>query len=182
MKRNQLLLLSILLTIMCSAFTCQKDTAKFDINRGAWGLPESKYTINNVSFTGQGVNDTTLRAIVVPCSNNNTIRIYYSRSVNFATDTILNIVSSSLGGSLKPRECYIEVTTSTFDTWLSTGSGGGTVKVRKDQDFHGTNINGDPWFRDFYVFTFSDAQVQHFTSVPLNDYGKVSAELVTLKF
>lgn len=141
-------------------------------------IPDSEYTINNVHFAARGNDNTTTRAIEVPCDNNNTIHLYYSPSFNDSAQTYdllgrtvtLKIVSNLRAGNLKWNECYLEVNTSAIDTWLSTGSDNKTVKVTA-----GTTRDND--IVDYYEF--ADVAVQHWTSVPLNEFGKVSGTLIT---
>ena len=159
----------VVISLMLCSANCDK-LPDFGARPGS--LPKSTYVLNGTSFTGQGNYNKTLGAIETFCDNNNTIRLYYSPLADFtSTDTLYTVVSSSKAGSLAAKECYLEVSTSTSDTWLSTGSGSTMVKLSRIQDAIGY----------YYKFTLTDAALQHWTSVPLNEFGKVSADLITLR-
>ena len=158
-------------SITLSSSSC---SGKKDETTGQYLLPVSYYTINGLRFEGQGAYNPSLKAIEIPCSNNNTIRMYVSDSfkVSGAYNNFyekLKIVGYQSAGHLKRLECYLEVTTSTSDTWLSTGAGDKEVFAYYE------NYRANYADEIATTFSFSDAPVQHFTSVPLTEIGKVSA-------
>ncbi|CAN5134145.1 hypothetical protein BH09BAC6_BH09BAC6_31930 [soil metagenome] len=121
----------------------------------------SYYTINGTQYTGTGANNTTLKAIEVPCQNNNTLRMYYSDSVaTLGFPSTLKVVSYGKAGKLAYHEVYFEVVTSATDTYLSPGT---------------DNVTFDSGGGQF--FDFKNVSVQHFTSTPLNDFTIISGHL-----
>ncbi len=114
---------------------------------------------NTTTYRGNRTNDASLKAITIPCQNNNTFRLYYSDSVaTLGMPDSLHIVSYGRAGHLGYRECYIEVTSSTTDTYLSTGFDHKTIAGRGE----------------IYI---DAARVQHFTSTPQADSTYITANL-----
>lgn len=142
-------------------------------------LPFSTYTINGKTFTSShGTNNKTLKAIEIPCENNNTIHLYYSAFDSSRYKLFFNspttefkVVSYAKAGNLKSDECYLEVNTSANDTWLSTGTDNKKVTVTVARRFNAGE--------DVYYYDFSDIMVQHWTGMPLNDFGKVLGSLAS---
>lgn len=164
-----------LLVMPVFIFSCGKQ----DPVTGEYLLPPSSYTINGNSFEGQGKHNTRLKVLEIPCNNNNTIRMYISDSFDIyeaslpqiGFSRLLNIVSYQKAGRLNRTDCYLEVSTSVGDTWLSTGTGIVMVKMKGEQYFTGSATAP---YADAMVFYFVDAPVQHFTSVLLSDFSKVT--------
>ncbi|MGZ3751034.1 MAG: hypothetical protein ACXVA2_09445 [Mucilaginibacter sp.] len=123
---------------------------------------ECYYDINGQTFTGLGANNTTLKAIEVACNNNNTLRMYYSDSVaTRGFPVLLNVVAYNRAGKLGYNECYFEVVTSATDTYLSPGTNKSFVDVTGGGQF----------------FDFKNVSVQHFTSVPLDEFSTIEGHL-----
>ena len=123
---------------------------------------ECYYTINAQTFTGPGANNSALKAIEVPCSNNNTLRMYYSDSVaTRGFPALLNVVGYNRAGKLAYNECYFEVVTSATDTYLSPGTPNSFVDVTGGGQY----------------FDFKNVSVQHFTSAPLDEFSTITGHL-----
>lgn len=119
---------------------------------------------NSTVFKGVRTKDDNLKAITIPCQDNNTFRLYYSDSVNtLGLPDSLRIVSYSKRIKLAYKECCIEVTSSAGDTWLSTGNS--KLKIAAGT---GT-INGS---------TAAQIWLQHFTSSPQPDSTTVNFNLI----
>jgi hypothetical protein len=123
---------------------------------------DSVYVINGKSFNNPATKNTTLKAIEVLCNNNNTLRMYYSDSVaTMGFPSTLKVVSYGKAGKLGYHECYFEVVTSATDTYLSSGT-----------DTSSVNVTGNGQY-----FDFLEVPVQHFTSVPLDEFTKIRGRL-----
>ena len=170
--KNTISRISLIIAAGCA--TILSSCGKKNPVTGEYLAPPSTYALNGSTFSGQGDVNTSLKAIEVPCANNNTIRMYISDSLDIHGASFsgehIKIVSFAKSGHLNRLECYLEVTSSATDTWLSTGTGNVTVSSTIEQYHAGP---GDD--KSAAKFYFVDATVQHFTSVPLNEFGKVSA-------
>ncbi len=131
---------------------------------GAYTPPgDSVYVINGQSLNGPSTKNTTIKAIEVACNKNNTLRMYYSDSAaTMGFPDRLKIVGYDRAGKLGYHECYFEVVTSATDTYLSSG---------RDTSFVDVTGSG-------HDFDFRDVSVQHFTSVPLDEFTKIRGRLV----
>jgi len=124
------------------------------------GKDFSEFTINGVTKYGNFEKDVTLNAYTIPCQDNTTFRMYYSDSAaTFGLPEFIHIVSYQKAGHLAYDEVYLEVTTSTIDTYLSTGMPG----------YEYDNLGPD------HEWGFESVIVQHFTSSPQPDSTTVSA-------
>ncbi len=114
---------------------------------------------NNTTYHGNRTKDASLKAITIPCQNNNTFRLYYSDSAaQYGLPDSIRIVSYSKRTSLGYHEACIEATSSGIDTYLSTGSDSMDIKTHD-----GIFIN--------------NAVVRHYTSGPEPDSTYILASL-----
>ena len=126
------------------------------------GEGDSYFNLDNNStiYRGNRTNDASLKALTIPCQNNNTFRLYYSDTVlTKGMPDSLRIVSYRKAGHLAYGECYIEATSSATDTYLSTGSDNMTIAAGKGE------------------IHIQYAVVQHFTSTPQADSTYILADL-----
>ena len=124
------------------------------------GRDFSEFAINSVTKYGNFEKDVTLNAYTIPCQDNTTFRMYYSDSAAIlGLHEFIHIVSYQKAGHLAYNEVYLEVTTSTVDTYLSTGMPG------NEYDNQGPD----------HEWGFDTVTVQHFTSAPQPDSTTVSA-------
>ncbi len=160
MKRTAVLLRTIpLLAIIVTCLTACPSNEQFveELSKTSY------YFINANMFEGAAAVNTTLHAIELPSKTNNMLRMYYSDSAaKMGFPASMNIVSYGRAGKLRYHECYFEISTSATDTYLSFPSTTDTATVRFDSK----------------KFTFGDTRVQHWTSVPLNEFTNVSGNLI----
>lgn len=122
--------------------------------------------VDTVKRYGSLEYDNGLKAAVIPCYDNHTLRMYVSDSLDLkSTSTvIMHVVSYLKAGHLNKYECYFEVTHGTFDTYLTLG--------KQDIQFYFTaKPSGDDPVAKLAVY------LQHFTSSPQSDSAMLYAEL-----
>ncbi len=166
MKIKSLLVIAF---FSCFMFSCDKPV---DLVTGHV-LSSFTLDVDGVQRFGNLTIDTTLKAVIIPCDNNHTLRMYISDSLDLnSTQTYsMLIVNYSKAGHLKKQECYFEATTSATDTYLSTGSNIGAPNIfqftpKPDQDHP--------------LAVITHLSVQHFTSSPQPDSTYLSIDLEQL--
>jgi hypothetical protein len=153
--------LILFVSIMSGCYQRPADEPEPEIGNG-----NSDFLLGNSAtrFHGVRTKDESLKAITIPCQNDNTFRLYYSDSVvTLGLPDSLTVVSYSKKANLRYKECCIEVTSSAGDTWLSTGTekfrfAAGTGPIS-------SGIDHLVWLR-------------HYTSVPQSDSTNVIFNLI----
>ena len=155
MRIKQTILIIFALSIYATLLSCSAEEV----------AAVNYYSLNGKFHDADGTNrNGQLKAIEVPCKDNNTLRLYYSDSVEtLGFPDHLAIVPFTKAGHLGYRECYLEASSSATDTWLSIGV---------DSLQQGVVVTDNKT-----KFTFNYAKMQHFTSVPLNEFGLCSGQL-----
>jgi hypothetical protein len=155
----QFTLIAFISTMLVACYQNQEEEPESKIGNSAYILGNS-----NTEYRGLRTKDESLKAITIPCQDNNTFRLYYSDSaITLGLPDSLTVVAYSKRTSLAYRECCIEVTSSAGDTWLSTGSG--KVRFAAGTGTIATDTTDQIW-------------LQHFTSTPQPDSTTVYFNLI----